>query len=86
MVSHPPENDHIVTLFPIHRGGDFVLRDDCISRDPQHFIEVAAGTHGVAEHQFVFLVGTDHGTLRTVALLAAVRPSGSMPASAGSMS
>ena len=27
--------------------------------DPQHFVEVAAGAHGIDEHQFDLLVGTD---------------------------
>jgi len=62
------------------------LAVSCIeSSTRSHFVEVAAGGHRVNEHQLDLLVRTHHEHRAHVALVAAVRPSDVVPASAGSM-
>ena len=85
-VRHGGNDDYVLALLPIHRRRHLVFGGELHRiQDPKNFIEVPPRGHRVREHQFDLLVRTDDEDVRTVALLAAVRPSEVSPASAGSM-
>src|ERR1700676_2365962 len=54
------DDNYVAALFPVHWGGDFVFGGELHGiEDAQHFVEVAAGGHGIDKHQFDFFVWTD---------------------------
>ncbi len=59
-VRHRGQNDDVPALLPICGSGDFVFRRK-LNRieDAQHFIEIAAGAHGIAELKFDLLIRTN---------------------------
>src|SRR5581483_4250084 len=60
-VAYRSEDDDIIALLPVHGRRDFVLGGELHGiNHAQHLIEVAAGAHGITEHQLDFLVGADH--------------------------
>src|SRR5437899_7720213 len=61
LVRHRRKDDDVVALLPVHGCGDFVLgRELYRVEDPQHFVEVAAGAHGIAELKLDLLVRADY--------------------------
>src|SRR5262245_10998108 len=61
LVRYCRQDDDVVSLLPVYRRGNLVFRRQLNRiKNPQHFVEIAAGAHRVAEHQLDLLVWTDH--------------------------
>src|SRR6202043_3323970 len=60
LVGHRAGDDHVVTLLPLRRCRDLVLRRQLQGiDDTQDLVEVPAGGHWIGEDQLDLLVGTD---------------------------
>src|SRR6202140_932064 len=60
LIRYAAADDDILARLPVRRGGNFVLRRE-LDRidDPENFVEIPAGGHGIAELQLYFFVVAD---------------------------
>src|SRR5881397_4434331 len=61
LVGNRSQDDHILPLLPIYRRRHLVFRGELHRiQNTQNFVEVPAGAHRIAEHQFDLLIRTDN--------------------------